>query len=78
MKVLIHTNERPNKRFLLTLGKGITKEEVRKIIDINDDGAMRLLIAKSADVTEVSHTQATPPNVDFVVSPNGYTAERLA
>ncbi len=78
MKVLIRPSERSNKRFLLTLGNSMTKEEVRKIVDKNDDSAMRRLIAGSAEMTEVSSEQTAYHGVDFVVSPNGYTLERLA
>ncbi len=80
MKVLIRTNERHNKRFLLTLGNGVTKEEVRKIIDTKDEGAVRSLIARSAEMTEVPTGQASHAysTADFVVSQNGYTLERLA
>ena len=78
MKVLIRTNERPNRRFLLTLGQSVTKDEVRKIIDVNDETAMRRLIARSADMTEVFSPEPAYTHVDFVVNPNGYTLERLA
>lgn len=78
MKVLIKTNDMPNKRFLLTLGGDVTRDQVRKIVDKNDDGALRLLIAQSAEMTEVSSAKTGYPHVDFVVNPNGYTLERLA
>ena len=78
MKVLIQTNERPTKRFMLKFSKSITRDEVRKIVDKNDDSALRLLIARSAEMTEVSYTQNTYPHADFVVNPNSYTLERLA
>ncbi len=81
MKIVVHLNHGVDKSYLLVFGKNsITRDQVRQIINQNDDISAKQLIFKSGERYELNPSEARRAEMvaDFVVSQHGYSAERLA
>ena len=80
MTVLIHSDQRSKKSFVLTFQNSLTLADVKRILKQNaQEAAVRMLISRSSGVMEVrpESRQAVEHFADFVIS-DGYTVERLA
>ncbi len=80
MTVIVHLNHGINKSYLITMGNQITRGEVRRMVDRNDDDSLKTLITKSETMVEISDKEKkmTERIADFIMSQQGYSAERLA
>lgn len=80
MKVLVHLNHGLNKTYLLHFNRRMTRETIRQILTADDSVATQMLILASAKKVEVAAEEkiSAERSADFVISQQGYTAEKLA
>ncbi len=81
MKIVINPRHISDKSYLVVFSRDkISKDSIRKLIEKNDDVSARRLLVHSDRWHKLlpSQKRRAEAAADFIVSPRGYSVERLA